>query len=43
MSKIILNLRAFLEAIEKIEIYSKDYDNGDDFYHDIKSFDATMM
>ena len=43
MSKAKLNLMAFLEAIEKIETYSADYSDGDDFYHDAKSFDATMM
>lgn len=43
MSKTEFNLLAFLEAIEKIETYSNDYTNADDFYHDAKSFDATMM
>jgi uncharacterized protein with HEPN domain len=43
MSKIKFNLMAFLEAIEKIETYSAYYSDGDDFYHDAKSFDATMM
>ena len=42
-SKIEFNLRSFVEAIEKIEIYSSDFNNGEDFYHDAKSFDATMM
>ncbi len=41
--KIEFNLRSFIEAIEKIETYSSDFDNGEDFYHDTKSFDATMM
>jgi uncharacterized protein with HEPN domain len=42
-SKITLNLHAFLEAVKKIEYYSNGFDNAEDFYHDIKSFDATMM
>lgn len=40
---ITLNLKALLEAIEKIELYSKDFDDSDKFYHDQKSFDASMM
>ena len=43
MSKIKLNLLAFIEAIEKIETYSKDFEFAEDFYHDTKSFDASMM
>ncbi len=43
MSKAAFNLLALLEAIEKIETYSMDFESGDDFYHDAKSFDATMM
>lgn len=42
-SKTKLNLLLFLESIEKIEKYSKSFDDADDFYHDTKSFDATMM
>ncbi len=42
-NKIEFNLRSFLEAIEKIEEYSKNFDGGEDFYHDAKSFDASMM
>jgi len=42
-TKIEFNLHSFLEAIEKIEAYSGDFNNGEDFYHDAKSFDATMM
>lgn len=38
-----LNLRALNEAIEKIELYSQDFSDGDSFYHDQKSFDASMM
>ena len=36
-------LLAILDAIEKIERYSKKFGNDDDFYHDELSFDATMM
>jgi uncharacterized protein with HEPN domain len=43
MSKTILNLRELLEAIDKIKRYSADFTTPDDFYHDSKSFDATMM
>jgi uncharacterized protein with HEPN domain len=42
-SKTLFNLKALIEAITKIEIYSQDFLSGDDFYHDSKSFDATMM
>jgi uncharacterized protein with HEPN domain len=38
-----LNLLSILEAIKKIKLYSSDFKNGEDFYHDSKSFDATMM
>lgn len=38
-----LNLLAILEAIDKIEDYSNDFQDGEDFYFDSKSFDATMM
>lgn len=37
------NLMALIESLEKIQIYSKDFDNADSFYHDQKSFDASMM
>lgn len=40
---ITFNLQALLESIEKIELYSKDFDDADKFYHDQKSFDASMM
>lgn len=43
MSKIKLSLLTILESIEKIENYTKDFSTADDFYHDEKSFDATMM
>lgn len=43
MSNIQLHLEALIECIEKIEEYSKEFDNADVFYHDSKSFDATMM
>jgi len=38
-----LNILSILVAIEKIEKYSYDFENPDDFYHDEKSFDAAMM
>ncbi|MFK2823745.1 DUF86 domain-containing protein [Arcobacter sp. YIC-80] len=43
MSKEKLSLLSILESIEKIENYTKDFLIADDFYHDEKSFDATMM
>ena len=43
MSKNRLNLLSIIEAIEKIGLYSGTFKNGEDFYHDSKSFDATMM
>lgn len=42
-SKTAFNLLSFLEAIEKIEVYSQSFEDGEDFYHDAKSFDASMM
>jgi uncharacterized protein with HEPN domain len=38
-----LNLNALMEAIEKIELYTAAFSNADDFYHEQKSFDASMM
>ena len=32
-----------LESIKKIQEYSSNYQNADDFYSDSKSFDAVMM
>jgi uncharacterized protein with HEPN domain len=44
MSKHIkLHLNALLEAIEKIERYTAEFTNSDDFYYEQKSFDASMM
>ena len=43
MSNIQFNLQSLLDAIEKIDTYSKTFLDADDFYHDSKSFDATMM
>ena len=43
MSNIQFNLQSLLDAIEKIDIYSHTFSDADDFYHDSKSFDATMM
>lgn len=40
---ITFNLQALIESIEKIELYSKDFDDADKFYHDQKSFYASMM
>lgn len=40
---ITFNLNALIESIEKIELYSKDFGDADTFYHDQKSFDASMM
>ena len=43
MSKIKFDLFAILESLVKIEKYSQDFVSADDFYHDQKSFDASMM
>lgn len=43
MSKVLLHLEALIESIDKIEQYSSEFNNADEFYHDSKSFDATMM
>ena len=43
MSNIQFNLQSLLDAIEKIDTYSHTFLDADDFYHDCKSFDATMM
>jgi len=43
MSNIKFDLLAILEALQKIEEYSKDFLDADSFYHDQKSFDASMM
>jgi len=43
MSNIHFNLQSLLEAIDKIDTYSQTFTNADDFYHDSKSFDASMM
>jgi len=43
MSKTDLQLLTILDAIEKIELYTKDFQDADSFYHDQKSFDASMM
>ena len=42
-NNIIFNLNALVESIEKIELYSRDFEDADAFYHDQKSFDASMM
>lgn len=43
MSNNKLHLLSILEAIEKVEEYTNGFANGEDFYYDSKSFDATMM
>ena len=42
-NKIKFELLSLIEAIEKIELYSYEFSDADDFYHDQKSFDASMM
>jgi len=37
------NLQSLMEALNKVELYSKDFNDSDEFYHDQKSFDASMM
>ena len=41
--KIRFELESLLEAIEKIELYSSEFSDAETFYHDQKSFDASMM
>lgn len=36
-------VKLMLETIDKILFYTSDLNNADDFEHDIKSFDATIM
>lgn len=43
MSNTLLSLKTIIESIERIELYSSEYEIADDFYHDTKSFDATMI
>ena len=43
MSKIKFSLLSIIEAIDKIELYTKEFDDSESFYYDQKSFDATMM
>jgi len=43
MSNNNLHLLSIVEAIEKIEEYSLNFTDGEDFYYDSKSFDASMM
>ncbi|CAA6823549.1 MAG: Unknown protein [uncultured Sulfurovum sp.] len=43
MSNTHFNLQSLLEAIDKIDIYSQTFKTADDFHHDSKSFDASMM
>ena len=43
MSKTHFDLLTILEALNKIENYSTPFNSAEDFYHDEKSFDASMM
>jgi uncharacterized protein with HEPN domain len=43
MSKIKFSLLSIIETIDKIELYTKEFDDSEMFYYDQKSFDATMM
>lgn len=43
MSKIKFSLLSIIEAIDRIELYTKEFDDSEMFYYDQKSFDATMM
>ena len=43
MSNDTLALRTIIESIDKIVLYSQESNTADDFYHDTKSFDATMI
>jgi uncharacterized protein with HEPN domain len=37
------NLKAILEAIEKIENFISDFKNANELYHSVRDFDAVMM
>ncbi len=43
MSNSILYVKTIILSIEKIFLYSSSYTDADNFYHDLKSFDATMI
>ena len=43
MSNQILALLTIIESIEKIQLYSSSSKDAEDFYHDSKSFDASMI
>lgn len=43
MSNVKLDLYSLIDSIDKIELYLKSFSSADEFYHDQKSFDATMM
>ena len=43
LNKTKFELLSLLESIDKIKLYSQDFSNADDFYHDEKSFGALMM
>jgi len=37
------DLLSLIESINKVKLYSKEFKDADEFYHDQKSFDASMM
>lgn len=41
--KMKLNVLAIIEAIDKIGMYSQEFNDADTFFEDSKSFDACMM
>lgn len=43
LNNVKFELLSLIEAIKKIKLYSQDFSSADDFYHDQKSFDASMM
>jgi len=42
-SKVKFELLTLIDSIEKIKLYSQDFVDAEEFYHDQKSFDASMM
>ncbi len=43
MSNVLLHLETLVEAIDKIEEYSNEFDDAEEFYHDSKSFDVLLF
>ena len=37
------NLKAILDAIRKIKVFTSDFSGVEEFYSDEKSFDATLL